>query len=272
MIKIISAYTSDYQEIINITQPILSNYCSYHFLDYNIYRIDETYYNRPPAWAKIDLLTKESDNVNTKYLMWIDADTIILNCSYDLINLIEPNKYIYICKDDNHINSGVFIIKNNDFTKELLSKIWSMEHFIEHYWWEQAAFINLVEQNWNNIKKYIKYIQNCEINAYLPEVLSNVNNPDSYKVNDNSFLLHIPGFAGSAGLEFRLHKIREYQNKYTFKYKNKLNTKVSQIAPQFFAKSYELLKYTKQINLQKNIDLIEMMKFRFLQNMYEEIV
>lgn len=270
MIKIISAYTPDYRSIIEITEPIINNYCSYHLFDHKIYQINPENYSRPPAWAKIDYLIKESIDEESKYLMWIDADTIILNSGYDLINLIEPNKYIYICKDYNNINTGVFILKNNNFTKDLLKKIWSMEEYVDHHWWEQGAFIKLVEQNWNNIKTYIKYIHNSELNSYLPEVVVNIRDNNQYAVNDNSFLLHIPGFWGSTGLEFRLNKIKEYQNKYIFRYKNKLNAKVSQFAPEFFAKSYELYKHTKQINLQKNIDLIDIMKFRFLQNIYQE--
>ena len=100
---------------------------------------------RHPAWDKIqcvlNAMKKEYD-----YVIWMDADAIFLTDQIDFNTIINvfPEKNFIVCYDPNKptdklttnmdynclqnlqiINTGVFIIKNNDEMKKLLENAWN---------------------------------------------------------------------------------------------------------------------------------------------------
>ena len=44
----------------------------------------------------------------------------------------------------NRINCGVMIFKVSNFCLEFLEKVWSKKEYINHFWYEQAAIMDLV--------------------------------------------------------------------------------------------------------------------------------
>jgi len=135
---------------------------------YSIIR-DETVYDkeRPYPWSKIKLVQKYLEDYD--YLMWIDADVMIMNDERrieDFINLIPDDKFLFIGRDFNDLNSGVFIIKNCKESFTFLEKVWSKIEYLHHIWWEQAAIIDLYKTEYKD-KFYViphKYIS--IFNAY----------------------------------------------------------------------------------------------------------
>ena len=104
---------------------------------------------RHPAWDKIQYVLQLMKDNKYDYIMWVDADACINNKDIDITDLINvyPNINLFICRDPifevplvNHklpsdldinklsnlriINSGVFIVKNNEIMKNFLEKVW----------------------------------------------------------------------------------------------------------------------------------------------------
>jgi hypothetical protein len=198
MFKIITAHNNRFKELASYNIPIIKNYCEYYGYSYQIYEIPDDY-PRPAAWSKIDYLIQEINNRPNQYTLWIDADAIILRHDIDLWSFIRPEKYLYLSKD-NSINTGVFLIKNNGIIKKLLEQAWSMTQYLNHNWWEQAAIIDLVNNNYLSINNYIEYIPRNIFNAH------------NDCITDSSFIGHFP----VPFLEKKIYDVKKYSTKYQY--------------------------------------------------------
>ena len=105
--------------------------------------------DRPPAWSKIALVRELLDDYDE--VLWIDADAIFLDISQDLAELVRPGKDLYLVEhlyeeDDawRSANTGVFLIRSTDWSRQFLQQVWSAEEYIDHAWWENAAVLDLL--------------------------------------------------------------------------------------------------------------------------------
>ena len=205
MLKIVTAYDSNFEQIIQLNQPILSQYCKLH--EYELVEHKIVNFPKPASWFKISALLLEMESLCT-HIMWIDADTLILNQSFKIETLLKEDKQLYISKDINGINCGVMIFKNTDFIKKLLHKIDSMcDKYLNHIWWEQAALMELLEQNYMSISDYLEYVPQQIMNAYDRKLLHTFE--DGYVSND-TFILHLP----SINNKQRILTLKEYIKNY----------------------------------------------------------
>lgn len=105
---------------------------------------------RHPSWMRI-LIIKDLFNRGYDYVMWVDSDALFVNFSNDIKNEIEEKKYLYLVahniNGENTPNLGVFLIKNCKWSIDLLDKMWSLEKYINHKWWENAAFLKILGMN-----------------------------------------------------------------------------------------------------------------------------
>lgn len=102
---------------------------------------------RHPAWDKIKCVLNVMKN-DYDYIIWMDADAIFLNDKIDFNTIINmyPDKNFIVCNDPfssiekldvsidynilsnlRIINTGIFIIKNNNEMRELLEKSWNIQ-------------------------------------------------------------------------------------------------------------------------------------------------
>jgi hypothetical protein len=109
---------------------------------------DESIYDssRHPAWSKILLLKKcmlKEDETNRKkydFVVWIDADAMIMNDEIYLEDFIEKymsekseksekredaEKHFLLSRDNGYrMNTGVWFIRNTDYALKILEKVW----------------------------------------------------------------------------------------------------------------------------------------------------
>jgi hypothetical protein len=97
---------------------------------YKYMRVTKSRHNVPPYWAKVheiyDLLHDNIDNV--EYVMWLDSDAH-LNPTNDPIDLVTKDDHanfsMFITPDpppwDGPFNAGVFIVKNNEDGRKIVS-------------------------------------------------------------------------------------------------------------------------------------------------------
>jgi hypothetical protein len=120
----------EYKKNIKWCKESLERYCKMY--DYPLITDESVYVpERSPPWSKIKLVQKYLKEYD--YLIWIDADVMIMNYGRRLeefINLIEPDKFLLICQGGGYYtNSGVFIIKNCEESFRFLKEVWETPSF-----------------------------------------------------------------------------------------------------------------------------------------------
>lgn len=160
-----------YKEKTKWTTTNKKNYCirhGYTFID------DESIWDKskPIPWSKILLLLKHLSQFD--YLVWIDADILIMNMGMKIETFINRYPgYDQISGSDWKMqNTGVWIIKNTEFSHLFLQKVWDniydeksdpRERYMN---WEQGSVINLMDKNVLNCKEKIKVTYPEEMNSY----------------------------------------------------------------------------------------------------------
>jgi hypothetical protein len=211
MITILSAYDQNYKSLMDISKTTIINYAKKYNYNFNFIEIPNNY-ERPSPWYKIELLKKyfqkDPDN-ESEYILWIDCDAIILNTNFDLLSCVKTNKFLYISKDVNAINSGVMLIKKNKYMYDFLTEVWNKTEFIDHIWWENAAIIYLIETNFNNINAHIEYLPQKYFNSYDYKYYGYDHNHQGH-VCEESFIFHTPGLPKTIRLELMKYYMKEY--------------------------------------------------------------
>jgi hypothetical protein len=206
MIGLITACDHKLKSLSDLTVPILQTYCDNHhycFINKTINNFD-----KPPSWYKIYAILEQLNNLKYEYLLWLDTDTIILKPDFKIESLISSNKDLYISRDINGINCGVFLVKNSNIIKSILyATLHLSEKYLNHVWWEQAAIMELMDNNFLNIENTTEFIPQRILNAYDP--LYTKTNDDGY-VDSDTFILHLPAVDNY----LRHTIISNYRNKY----------------------------------------------------------
>jgi len=156
------------------TQKVNKKFCEILGYDYLFLELDNNKYgNLNPATKKIHVVNDFLLNTTCDILVFLDSDAWIQNGYWlnDIINNLINNDEKYGCfsrdpyvKKNTFINSGSFIIKNNDFTKQMYN-ICIKE--LENY--------NSFHNNWPYDQYYIsKYVfENKEkFTIFIPDILN----------------------------------------------------------------------------------------------------
>jgi hypothetical protein len=149
----------------DINYKINKIYCD----KYNIELIkcnERRHSNRHPAWERIPLILKYINDYD--YVMWIDADAFFYNDANNIVDIINDNRnYNFIFSNDvgnNNINTGVYIVKNSQYSIDFLTRWQSDEDLYNNNpvpgWWDQGVLIEMFNQNILDIKN------NCIIFDY----------------------------------------------------------------------------------------------------------
>ena len=160
-----------YKEKVKWTTINKKSYCKRHGYDFID---DESVYDdsKPIPWSKIKLLIKYLDKYD--YLVWIDADILIMNLDIKLESFIQQyTSFDQICGSDFRMtNTGVWFVKSTEFCKLFLQAVWDNvynpeEDKNERYMnWEQGSFINLMDKNYLDCQSKIKVTSPMEMNSY----------------------------------------------------------------------------------------------------------
>lgn len=159
-----------YRQITECSRINKLEYCNKH--DY-VFIEDNSVYNqnKPIPWSKLLLINRYLNQFD--YLVWVDADILIMNPEIKIESFIEKySNYDLICGSDwKMINTGFMIIKNTDFSRNFIDKVYNNEYDPmssgERYQnWEQGSFIHLHDNNYLNCKERIKVTEPIEMNSY----------------------------------------------------------------------------------------------------------
>jgi len=173
----------DYIKRMHYSNLSKKEYCkkhSYTFID-DTSIIDKS---RPIAWSKILLIKKYLHLFD--YVVWIDADAMILNMEHKIEDKIHftEKKDICVTTVSGMINTGVMIIKNSLNSLKILENVYSREEFIHDGNWEQSSFIYIYENNMENCRKHIKV---CEEETFFLQCYL-------LDLKCGAFIIHMAGF------------------------------------------------------------------------------
>jgi hypothetical protein len=171
------------------SKAINEKYCqekgyTYH-LESDEQKIRNGLEGRAPTWYKPKLLLEVLETKNPDYVLFLDADAIVLNNNHRIEDFIVDG--IDILAADDHgpskLNAGVFIVKNTSWTKEYLQKWWDICKEYPKYenglWHDQTCFGILMDRT-PDLNNHVKIINNNVIN--------------SNHENDHCFIFHAFAF------------------------------------------------------------------------------
>ena len=171
---------------------------------------------RPPSWSKILLLLKHMDKNRFDWLFWTDGDTLIKNQDKKLEDLlaetgIKDNQDFVFTRDPRGtINLGNFFVRVTDSAKDFLNRLYKMDRFIDHPWFEQGALIWMYQRNQYGImaKSHIEH-RPWKFNACPVEIHTKYSAakrvPEIAVYRTGDFLIHFAG-AKDKGLKTWMYK------------------------------------------------------------------
>jgi hypothetical protein len=163
------------------TQTVNKHFCNIFKYDYLFLEIDNNKYgNIHPATKKIHIINDFLHNTNYDVLVFLDSDAWIQNGCWlnKIINNLINNQQKQGCfsrdpylKKNTFINSGSFIIKNNDFTKQmyniLIRDLYSNNYYHNKWPFDQYYTSKFIFENKDNFVIFIPDILNTPIGKVL---------------------------------------------------------------------------------------------------------
>jgi hypothetical protein len=179
-----------YQEITYPTYENKKTYCEKHGYNFH-FCVESKDLSRPIPWTKIKIIQELFEDPEVEWVFWTDADSLIMNSKIKLKSLIDRGYDIIVASDNNGINTGQFFIRNCEWSRDFLARIYAKEQFIYHGWWEQMSIID--EFNNNEIdRSHCKITKQRFMNSYPPEYIGG--NHEYWHKGD--FILHFAGHRG----------------------------------------------------------------------------
>jgi len=182
-----SHYGCSFSDLLKITNSSKEEYCETHGYDFYC-RTEGIRTDRAIGWEKIQIICDHIDKYD--YIFYVECDACIINQTIKLENLIDDNHDVIFgkvsnTKDHIQINSGVFLVKCSEWSKEFFNFL-NEKKITNRYANEQEAIIDQINTNSETLKHF-KVVHLRFFNSYYhswhPE--------DNYQHGD--FILHAAG-------------------------------------------------------------------------------
>lgn len=146
-------FNSEIKNYAELNYKINKLYCDKNNIDL-ICSSEKNYNDRHPAWERLPLILKHISNYD--YIIWVDADAFFYLDAKNIVDVID-SRYNFIFSEDHNvdnrstINTGVLIIKNNQYSIDFISKWAYDENLYKNNpydcWWDQGVLINMHNNN-----------------------------------------------------------------------------------------------------------------------------
>jgi hypothetical protein len=198
-------YTSDWSKLAAITVPILDEYCIKHRYHISVQEVVPYIpYNGRDKILQAKYLLEYNDIV-----MVMDADAMITNFTTKVEDFIKDDYDLFVTRDYNGINCGVFIIRNSKWGIDLLDYFLNSIDGDIHC--EQDALNKYVNEYGMD---RICIVEHPAFNSLLyenyPEIVGLKESKGQWRVGD--FVLHLPGI----GMQKRIDILNETKNKIVY--------------------------------------------------------
>ena len=175
-IAVCSLYINDwYRDITKYGKLSLENYCTKFGYDFyfETENTENSVYDgqREFPWYKIKLISKLLATGQYDYIVWNDADSVVVRDKYtfeDIIRTHMEDKDLLVAKDWNStLNTGTMFIKNTEWSRNLMDRIWTNPDEFEAGLHEQASLGQLYLKNEMEEQNRIKVLPGNMQNLFL---------------------------------------------------------------------------------------------------------
>lgn len=102
--------------------------------------------DRAPAWAKVRLIRRLLDSY--EFVLWIDADAIILDDSDDPADVLASGAFQAVVKHQwdgqEQPCTGVWLLRSGEEARRFLDALWDDGRYLNEHPWEQAVAMLLL--------------------------------------------------------------------------------------------------------------------------------
>lgn len=137
-------------ELLELTRPSFEALAERHAYDLQLYTTAPA--ARHPAWHKLTIALDMFEIYER--VLWIDADCVVVDPSRDFAACVDRRRPWALVAHNYHgqtvPNLGVFAIKRSRAVIGMLQAMWSMTQYLDHKWWENAAFLDLLGYDINS--------------------------------------------------------------------------------------------------------------------------
>ena len=178
---IATLYTPEIADLGARTSKIVARYAGRHGYQALIAR-ETLDASRHPAWSKLLLIEQFlADHPTCSWLMWIDADAVIMDPRRRLEEMVDENLDFLAAEDrtDCPINTGVFFVRNCPETLRMLRLAYTKVKYLHHPFWEQPAVADAMAECSETVRSRI--VQRRMFNSFW----------DEYQPGD--FVIHFAG-------------------------------------------------------------------------------
>jgi ADP-heptose:LPS heptosyltransferase len=143
--------------------------------------------SRPAAWNKLlavrnALLSRQSD-----WVMWIDADAIVMNLDFPAAALIDERADLICASDHNGLNTGIFLIRYCEWSLRFLESVYflgEVQADPDGYnpLWEQSTVKHLM-RHFPEVEKHMQILPQAAMNSSM----------QTYRGGD--FIVHLSGLS-----------------------------------------------------------------------------
>ncbi|OQS06977.1 hypothetical protein THRCLA_00994 [Thraustotheca clavata] len=124
------------------------------------------------GWYKVAMIKRFFEDMealkaqNIGYLMWIDADAVVIDHSIAAQSLIVQAQHrdLIISEDINPccmINTGVMLIKLSEWSRDLWNEVWTMRRYFDVFYYEQSALMRCLkkrEEGLVNVRPFHSFV------------------------------------------------------------------------------------------------------------------
>jgi hypothetical protein len=143
-ICIATSYDRSFRDIGDYAAMTCRLYARRH--GYTVHIDDNAKCERHPAWHRVMLIPALLDK-GYNYVLWLDADAMFVRFDRDIAEVITGKHDLYLAQHDHPAhqtkvpNTGVMLVRNSLWSHTLFRKLWTMDEYVNHNWWENAAMI-----------------------------------------------------------------------------------------------------------------------------------
>jgi len=183
---LVTLYDAAFREVAKVTATRMRQYAQRHGYRFVEHRalLDPA---RHPSWNKILAVSRLLDHSRAKWVMWVDADAVIMNLEQRLEDLLVEGRDLIFGSDFNGLNCAVFLVRNCAWTRRFFATVYNLgdiNYAPDQFGpkWEQNTIKHLL-QNFTGFDGHV---------AIHPERRMTPL-PGSYRAGD--FILHLGGMS-----------------------------------------------------------------------------
>ena len=215
---IVTLYTDNIKDYSLHSIKNMKKYCSEHGLSLYIFNEKLSNEIEHGCWNKIPAILYLMNHTKHEYIIWMDIDAVFnrLDLSFDKYIENYKNKDMIVCRDIKDrkykFNSGVMIIKNNEWSKKIFEDTWNTE--IKHGYNNTGDQVILKQtilkdgrknNNYDDISgnKHTVLLPEREFNSYpIFQKDLDIGKFKGSKVRDDDFIIHFMGHRSNDRIKY----------------------------------------------------------------------